>query len=462
MGSRAAWIFAIAAVYFGLFLPRPVTFLGGGWNEKSRLALTRAIVEHGTLTIDAYEKGTGDKARFGNHYYSDKAPGLSLVAVPVYAFIYVVERALGSHRLDAIDPMDVVNWWLVTLFVVSLPCAFGAVLFDRLCMKWTNDTDASLFATLALIFATPYSFYASVFVGHGVAATLSIAVFYVLFKDDPPTLRHFFIAGLLSGAGIVVDYPFALLAVVVLGYILLKRRKPQDAAVYILGMLPSLLILATYLTLAFGSPFRLGYTLEARSEFAAIHRAPLLGFSLPSLTAFLGITVSPFRGIFFFCPLLVLGVAGLCRGSGKGTQAVPRGLLWTLILGYLLANAAYPVWDGGDLPLARHSLMTVPFLAMGIALWRTGFYSVPARWLFLFSAFNVLALRLNMYHSVANYNPLFDLALPNLLSAEFLPTAGSLARLPGFAAVLLHLAASGGIVTLALRNLKGRTGSPPR
>src|SRR5437868_2084697 len=56
-------------------------YQAGGWNQNSRFALVRAITEHHTLKIDAYYQQTGDRALFNGHYYSDKAPGASLLAV---------------------------------------------------------------------------------------------------------------------------------------------------------------------------------------------------------------------------------------------------------------------------------------------------------------------------------------------------------------------------------------------
>src|SRR5690606_19228103 len=45
------------------------------WNQNSRLALTRALVEQGTTVIDDHHATTGDKSRRDGHFYSDKAPG---------------------------------------------------------------------------------------------------------------------------------------------------------------------------------------------------------------------------------------------------------------------------------------------------------------------------------------------------------------------------------------------------
>src|SRR5207249_872315 len=68
---------------------------GGGWNQNSRFALVRAIVEHRTLRIDEYASSTGDRALWNDHYYSDKAPGASLLAVVPVAAAAAMARVVG-------------------------------------------------------------------------------------------------------------------------------------------------------------------------------------------------------------------------------------------------------------------------------------------------------------------------------------------------------------------------------
>ena len=72
----------LALLVFGVY---SYFYQAGGWNQNSRFDLTRAIVEQGTLSIDAYEGNTGDKAQREGHWFTDKAPGLSVLAVPAYA-----------------------------------------------------------------------------------------------------------------------------------------------------------------------------------------------------------------------------------------------------------------------------------------------------------------------------------------------------------------------------------------
>ena len=107
---------------------------GGGWNQNSRFDLLRAIVEQHTLQIDAYNENTQDKAHFKGHYYSDKAPGLVFLAVPV---------ALAARpvlRVAAIDPEsargEYVLSWLVTALVVALPTALAGICLFFLASKF--------------------------------------------------------------------------------------------------------------------------------------------------------------------------------------------------------------------------------------------------------------------------------------------------------------------------------------
>ncbi len=64
----------------------------------SRLMLTYALVDRGTIRIDGLEDQTGDKAYFRGHYYTDKLPGFSLLAAGPYAVAKAVLR-LPDHPL---------------------------------------------------------------------------------------------------------------------------------------------------------------------------------------------------------------------------------------------------------------------------------------------------------------------------------------------------------------------------
>src|SRR5260221_2607216 len=76
------WLFGL----FAYFVPAAT------WNPVSRFDLTRSIVERGVLNIDDLVSDTGDRAHRGEHWYTDKAPIPSLIAVPAYAVHHLFER----------------------------------------------------------------------------------------------------------------------------------------------------------------------------------------------------------------------------------------------------------------------------------------------------------------------------------------------------------------------------------
>ena len=65
-------------------------------QDTSRLALTESIVLRGHVDIDPYWQLTTDRAFQGGHWYSDKAPGVSLLAVPILEAVRAVDAGRGG------------------------------------------------------------------------------------------------------------------------------------------------------------------------------------------------------------------------------------------------------------------------------------------------------------------------------------------------------------------------------
>jgi hypothetical protein len=70
-----------------------------GAQDTSRLALTEPAVLRGHVDIDPYWQLTTDRAFQGGRWYSDKAPGVGLLAVPLVAAMRVGEatRRVWTH-----------------------------------------------------------------------------------------------------------------------------------------------------------------------------------------------------------------------------------------------------------------------------------------------------------------------------------------------------------------------------
>ncbi|RZM11704.1 MAG: hypothetical protein EOP68_03055, partial [Sphingomonas sp.] len=63
----------------------------GSWelnpNNAVRMFAAVSLVEDGDATIDQFAPLTIDKATFGGHAYLDKAPGMTLMALPAVAAV---------------------------------------------------------------------------------------------------------------------------------------------------------------------------------------------------------------------------------------------------------------------------------------------------------------------------------------------------------------------------------------
>src|SRR5579884_4002214 len=93
--SRRLTLFALLLITFIYFFPR-----WADWYANSRFDLVQAAVDRHTLIIDQYVANTGDYAYYHGHYYSDKAPGMFFLGVPVYAAFRAIVPPSALRFLD--------------------------------------------------------------------------------------------------------------------------------------------------------------------------------------------------------------------------------------------------------------------------------------------------------------------------------------------------------------------------
>src|SRR5262245_58050541 len=120
---RGAAAIALAA----LILMGSVHSANTSWNVNARMATVFAIVERGTFAIDGYDGDndalpTMDKAFFNGHHYSDKAIGVSLLGIPVYAAMQAVSALTG------IEWHLQLKIYVIRMAVASVPAAIALAL----------------------------------------------------------------------------------------------------------------------------------------------------------------------------------------------------------------------------------------------------------------------------------------------------------------------------------------------
>src|SRR5689334_14196736 len=77
-----------------LFVTYAYFYQGSDPNQASRYLLAHAIATRGAPDITPEHAKTTNKAQLGGRFYSEKAPGVSLLAVPVVWLFERVDSAL--------------------------------------------------------------------------------------------------------------------------------------------------------------------------------------------------------------------------------------------------------------------------------------------------------------------------------------------------------------------------------
>ncbi|MEM6292989.1 MAG: hypothetical protein AAGA54_17065 [Myxococcota bacterium] len=448
-------VLVLAAVSFAYFVGAPA------WNQNSRFALTRALVESGTTAIDPHHHTTGDKSFRDGHFYSDKAPGVSFFAVVPYAAYDLVRRGFGADapgtKVQSLDPRvrelgavlepedrkpgDKIAYspayrfalYVCTFFVVVLPTAIlgggGVLLLGR---RLWGERGRSI--ALCFCLATPVWVYATSLYGHALCGALLIAALAVLeLADDDAPVTAPLAAGLLLGAAVITEYPSAVVALMLVGYAVLRRGRTAAAWV-IVGGIPWALLLAGYHAVAFGSPLRTGYDFVYREEFAE-GMAVRYGLGAPDPHAALALLFGSFRGLFYLSPLLLLATWGLVVGLRDPKTRPLHGLCLLVSAYFWLLNAGYYMWDGGASAGPRHMVPALGFVALGLG---PAFARVPRATIALatWSVLQAMLLAAASPEVAQSGDPLWEFAFGHLLEARPSATTrhtnlGLLLGLPG-------------------------------
>jgi hypothetical protein len=415
----AAWLFGI----FCYFLPAAT------WNPVSHFDLTRSIVERGSVDIDAYFDNTGDRAHRGDHWYSDKAPLVALLAVPAYQAYHWMESARGkapSYQVvgvasEAPQRVTVNRSFQRALYVCSLATAglagvgIGLALFEILRRRLSPM--AALAGSAATVLGTPIFPYATSFYGHVVAAaflTVGVALLDAgnswpappgaVPGPDPGRSRTIG-AGACFATSIGCEYLSAvpvsvLLLVFALGYVW-RAPEPRSRALQrcwselllpvALGALGPALLLGGYHWLCFGAPWRTGYSFVVDPKFAAGHAKGFLGIRLPALDALWGLTFGRLRGLFYVSPIALALVAGLCARARARDRTALAAVCACVAL--LLVNGSYYMWWGGAAAAPRHLVPVLGLLALGVPwVWQNTWLRYASAALALVALINMLGI----------------------------------------------------------------------
>lgn len=437
IGFAFFWVLVVAYAYV-----IPVT---PNFNTESHLYLTFSMVDHATVNIDAYHRRLGDESFWHGHYYSDKAPGLSLLAVPVYAAFRLAfpgdrpapYSASGKHQYS-IARSTVYARYVITYVLLILPSALFCVLLWLFLSRYIGSGWALCVAAVYGLGTTAYP-YSMWYFSHQVCAMLLFGAFLLLHRTvrgrewSRSSLLGAAGAGLLAGYAVISEYPTIVIALCVGAYaVLTSAARLRSAAAFALGALPPAILAAGYNTLAFGKPLSTGYQHVSSAMYHNQIKSGILGLSnpaaygvqAPTLHSIWEITLGSYRGLFFFCPVLLLFFAGLAP-MWRRRELRPELWLCALVVAlYVLMDASRGQdmngWSGGWAVVSRHLVPMLPFMVVPLALGLTG---RPSRALFLLlGAISVLQMSLTV---AFNFSGGFNFNDHNPLAKELWPAVSA-------------------------------------
>jgi hypothetical protein len=341
-------LFLVAVSTLGVINPPNV-------QDITRLSLSLSLVERGSVNIDPYHRLTTDRAFYSGHWYSEKAPGLSLLAIPTVEALRGIDSVDGSRsRLPIWKRVG--HIWLIRVLTSGIGLLAAAFFLGRAAEGLRPGYAAPVVITFALgTIAGPLGVTAF---EHDVAAALGFAAF-VIAARRPPLVP---LAGVLAGAAVVCEYQAALIVLVVAIYVA-ARYGLRSLLGFCAGGVPAALGLGIYNWAAFGSPLHLSYKYVANS-YTKEQQQGFFGIGTPTLHG-AHLVFLDGKGLLVVSPIVVAAAAGLVLLWRRGIRAEAAVCVAVTLL-FLFANMAYFEPYGGDSPGPRFFVPALPFLALGL------------------------------------------------------------------------------------------------
>ena len=377
-------------IAFLLFLVAAFTFIYfkhsfNDVNAVVRACLSLAIVEDGSFAIDRFEHLTIDKSFYNGHYYCDKAPGTSFLAVPFVAAGYCELQRQGRSDFSSPDlstPTIRINDNFEYLLIlaslpISLICAAAVSGMYLLAREFGSERKTSLLCALLLGFGTPFGAWATVLYGHSAAASLLL----LGLTTGVGTANHgngftvrlrrrlWILTGFLLAYAVLTEYtaavPACLIGVFLLGGPAGVQKGVRAAASLVgllaIGVLPVAVLFLFYHATCFGSPFSLGYRFVA-GDFPEMRRG-FFGLNIPDLFVLLQTLFSPKHGILAFSPFMIFSPILAVKNIQEARHPGLNMLALLIAVYYFLLNSSYAYWYASIIP-CRHATAAFPFLVI--------------------------------------------------------------------------------------------------
>ena len=355
-------------------------------NNATRLFAAISLVERGDATIDEFGTMTVDKAQFNGHTYTDKMPGMTLLALPSVWVANSITGVTSDHVPHRLFEPSFSNFLrlrqLLTIATsTAILIALAAVLLLDMGTGITGSPKAGLVAALGYAMGTPAWGWSTTLFGHAPVGALLMIAAWAVWRGtsgarELARWRYPIMLGACLGLAALIELTAVFPASVIgLWAIWRTRAVPVAQRLRMAGMTAAagavlLSPMLAYNQIAFGQWMRVGY--QGVVGFDGMNQG-LFGLTYPHFDIFLQLIGGPQRGLLFVAPILALAPVGLLRLIRNPATRDLGITASALVLVMLLYNASYYYWNGGYSTGPRHAIPAMAFLALGLApLWATG------------------------------------------------------------------------------------------
>ncbi len=420
-------------------------------NELPRIYLAKAMIDDGTFAIDEGVKRWGttvDVSPAQGHYYSNKAPGASFLAAPVYLALKTSHAVMGRG-----EPSLAEITWTLRVATGVIPTLLFLLLLWRFLGRFAPPSPRRL-AIVGYALGSMAMTYSILFHAHQLGA-ICIASAYIVIVwvlEDDLDRRWLMVAGCAAGCAPLIDYQAAFAGVPVAVYLVARawqRRQPLSVVMAGAGAVPPIVLLLYYHAAAFGSPFRTGYDLS--ETFAHHHQVGFLGMDQLRLEAFAGSTIAADNGLLFLCPMLILAIPGWYL-LARARRWWPFAITLAVAMIYLLFISSINFWRGGWQMGPRYITAMIPFVMVPVTV---AISAADKRWWLRGGSVGLVVVGVVIYAlSCAEYphfpevfaNPVFEVTLRLLGDGHAPYNLGYGLGLRGLASLIPYILILAGVI----------------
>jgi hypothetical protein len=342
--------------------------------------------------------------------------------------------------------------YAVTFAVIAVPSALLGYFLYQMTGYFVSNRSRRILVVLLYGLGTIAFPYAQTFNGRQISAVLTIVVFYILLriKYHEISPHYLWIVGLLMGVVVITDYPSIFILAALFFYAWSITRKWWGLVPLVLAGIPPVALMVCYNLTTFETILPAGYKYSAL--YQDLHSQGLISITHPRLEAIYGLTFSPFRGLFFSSPALLLVIPGFVIWYRRRSFRAEWWVCLSAVLSSFLFYSSSVMWWGGFAVGPAYLAAMIPYVVIPIVFFLDVCH--PRPWIWLLSvALTAVSIALIWAQTIAGQsfpdmtpNPLLDLAIPSLLAGDIarnlgmtLALRGPLSLVPLLLAVLVLL-----------------------